>query len=549
MKRKRRGLRRKLIGMVCTLIIVLCVFLIGISYKVFHDTYIRFCYDKALGIVKSLAGQIDGGSISRYVETGQKDGEYEALLRQFNTVKEHTSDLSYLYLMVPYEDHFVYVIDAYTGQGDMRYISELGDVFWYRETEYRELLPDVKAKRASTHIVYGGDAGFGRTISVWAPVLDENGNVAGMVEADYMLTGVKRKINSYVLRVVLFLAIAVAAIAIIMLRVIDRGVVSPILNLTKYIDSYEKGNITQQLAPFREDDEIRQLSDSFANMIEKTEHYISDIRKITAERERISAELNVATQIQADMLPRIFPAFPERKEFDIYASMKPAKEVGGDFYDFFLTDDDHLVLVMADVSGKGVPAALFMVIAKTLIKNRAQMGGTPAQILADVNRQLCEGNEAELFVTVWLAVLTISTGEGIAANAGHEHPVLRRAKGQYELVKYRHSPAVAAMDGIPFAEHEFRLYPGDSLFVYTDGIPEANDKENGLFGTDRMVDVLNRMPEAPPRKVLENMAEGIDAFSAGAEQFDDITMLCLNYIGCGEAKPAEWGDYYVGIGD
>lgn len=534
MKRKRSGLRRKLISVVCMLVVVMCVLLVGISYKVFHDTYIRFCYDKALGIVKMLADQIDGNRISRYVETGEKDEEYDALLRQFNSVKVHTSDLSYLYLMVPYKDYFVYVIDAYTEQDDMRSISKPGDIFWYRETEYKNLLADVKEKRASTHIVYGEDAGFGRTLSVWAPVFDNNGDVAAMVEADYVLAGVEKKINSYVLRVILFLVIAVAAIAVIMFQIIDRGVVSPILNLTRYVDSYEKGNITQQPVLLREENEISQLSDSFHGMIEKTERYISDIRKITAERERICTELNVATQIQADMLPRIFPAFPERKEFDIFASMKPAKEVGGDFYDFFLLGDEYLVLVMADVSGKGVPAALFMVIAKTLIKNRAQLGGSPAEILADVNRQLCEGNDAELFVTVWLAVVEVSTGKGVAANAGHEHPVLKRCGGKYELVKYHHSPAVAAVNGISFTEHSFTINPGDCLFVYTDGVPEANNVDNELFGTGRMLEVLNRAPDAPPQMVLKNMADGIDVFAAGAEQFDDITMLCLRYNGCGK---------------
>ncbi len=534
MKKGRRGLRRKLIGTVCILITLMCILLIGISYRVFRDTYISFCYDKALGIVEMLAGQIDGGSVSGYVETGETDEQYDALLRQFNNIKAHTTDLSYLYLMVPYGDHFVYVIDAYTEEDDMDNISKLGDVFWYGETEYRELLPDVEAKRASTHIVYGADAGFGRTISVWAPVFDKDGNVAAMVEADYVLTEVEKRINSYVLRIVLFFAAAIIAITAVLIRVIDRGVVSPILNLTKYIDSYERGKTAKPPVRLREDNEIKQLSESFTEMVEKTDKYILYIKKITAEQERISAELNVATQIQADMLPRIFPAFPERKEFDIYASMKPAKEVGGDFYDFFLVDEGHLAMVMADVSGKGVPAALFMVIAKTLLKNRAQAGGTPAEILADVNRQLCEGNEAELFVTVWLAVLEISTGEGTAANAGHEHPVLRRAGGEYELVKYRHSPAVAAMDGISFREHAFRLNPGDSLFVYTDGVPEANNKENELFGTERMLEALNRMPDAGVRKVLENVTAGIDAFTAGAEQFDDMTLLCLKYVGCGK---------------
>ncbi len=264
--------------------------------------------------------------------------------------------------------------------------------------------------------------------------------------------------------------------------------------------------------------------------------YIHNLTAITAEKERIGAELNVATQIQADMLPRIFPPFPDRKEFDIFASMSPAKEVGGDFYDFFLIDDDHLGLVMADVSGKGVPAALFMVITKTLIKNRAQMGGGPAEILRYVNEQLCEGNDAELFVTVWFAILEISTGKGKAANAGHEHPVLCRANGSYDLVKYTHSPAVAVMEGIPFKEHSFELHPGDTLFVYTDGVTEATNADNQLFGTDRMLEALNKEPDASPQRLLRNVRNGINRFVGSAPQFDDITMLALRYFGSEEAQ-------------
>jgi|GEM_PF-1232609 len=255
------------------------------------------------------------------------------------------------------------------------------------------------------------------------------------------------------------------------------------------------------------------------------------------EKQRIGAELNVATQIQADMLPRIFPAFPERSEFDLFASMHPAKEVGGDFYDFFLVDDDHIALVMADVSGKGVPAALFMVIAKTLIKNQAQLGKSPAEILKNVNEQLCEGNEAELFVTVWLAIIEISTGRGVAANAGHEHPTIRRADGLYELVEYRHSPAVATMEGIRFREHSFELHPGDRLFVYTDGVPEATDAHDVLFGNERMLAALNSDPEAAPEQLLRNVRAAIDAFVGDAPQFDDITMLGFSYFGCGKSVP------------
>ena len=251
----------------------------------------------------------------------------------------------------------------------------------------------------------------------------------------------------------------------------------------------------------------------------------------TEKTERLATELNLASNIQTNVLPNIFPVFPERREFTLHASMTPAKEVGGDFYDFFFIDDDHIALVMADVSGKGIPAALFMMVARTLIKNRTMLGGSPSEILYDVNNQLCEGNVAELFVTVWLGILQISTGKGVSANAGHEHPVIRRSGDEFSLVVYRHSPAVAAMEGMKFKEHEFELRPGDSIFVYTDGVAEATNSANELLGTDRMLDALNKDPEAMPEQVLANVMEGIDEFVQGAEQFDDITMLCLKYFG------------------
>ena len=251
----------------------------------------------------------------------------------------------------------------------------------------------------------------------------------------------------------------------------------------------------------------------------------------TEKTERLETELNLASDIQTNVLPNIFPVYPERKEFSLHASMTPAKEVGGDFYDFFFVDEDHIALVMADVSGKGIPAALFMMVARTLIKNRSMMGGTPSEILRDVNEQLCEGNAAELFVTVWLGILEISTGKGVAANAGHEHPAICRSGDEFALEVYRHSPAVAAMEGMNFREHGFELQPGDTIFVYTDGVAEATNSSNELFGTDRMLDALNKDPDAVPEQILENVMEGINDFVQGAEQFDDITMLSLKYYG------------------
>ena len=247
----------------------------------------------------------------------------------------------------------------------------------------------------------------------------------------------------------------------------------------------------------------------------------------SAARQRIETELNVATQIQADMLPRIFPAFPERPEFDIYAGMTPAKEVGGDFYDFFLVDDDRLAMVIADVSGKGVPAALFMVIAKTLLKNAVQMGSSPKQALEKVNNQLCENNEAEMFVTAWLGVYQISTGKLTAANAGHEYPAIRRSGGPFELFRDRHGFVLAGMEDVRYREYELELGVGDTLFLYTDGVTEATDGANGLYGTGRMLAALNRSPGLGPEALLHQVKEDIDRFVGSAPQFDDITMLSL----------------------
>ena len=244
-----------------------------------------------------------------------------------------------------------------------------------------------------------------------------------------------------------------------------------------------------------------------------------------------AAELNVASSIQHDMLPCIFPAFPERQEFDIYATMNPAKEVGGDFYDFFLVDDDHLALVIADVSGKGVPAALFMVIAKTLLKNAAQTGMSPREVLEKVNNQLCENNEAEMFVTVWLGVYEISTGKLTAANAGHEYPAIRRRDGSFQLFKDKHGFVLAGMENSRYREYELQLEVGDTLFVYTDGVAEAMDTGHALYGTDRMLAALDQGRDGTPEQLLGCVKADIDRFVGKATQFDDITMLAIQRKG------------------
>ncbi|MBR0119899.1 MAG: serine/threonine-protein phosphatase, partial [Eubacterium sp.] len=235
--------------------------------------------------------------------------------------------------------------------------------------------------------------------------------------------------------------------------------------------------------------------------------------------------------LQMDMVPNKFPAFPERDEFDLFASMTPAKEVGGDFYDFFLIDDDHLYIVIADVSGKGIPAAMFMILAKGVLANQIIKSRSPAQALADANEELCRNNTNSLFVTVWLGILTISTGKLVAANAGHEFPVIKDPGGSFEYLKDKHGLVLGGRTGMKYTEYEIDLKPGSKLFVYTDGAPEANNEAEEQFGADRLLSSINQTDDPDPKEIISGMRSAIEKFTGDAEQFDDLTMLCLKYIG------------------
>ena len=267
------------------------------------------------------------------------------------------------------------------------------------------------------------------------------------------------------------------------------------------------------------------------NTIRRMERERMEQENLVKEQERIAQELSTAREIQRSSLPHIFPPFPERKDFDLYASMDPARDVGGDFYDFYLIDEDHLCLVIADVSGKGIPAALFMMLAKRILEDYARSEHSPAEILEKTNEALCDNNQAEMFVTVWLGILEISSGKLIASSAGHEYPVLQSGDSGFALYKDKHGFVIGGMPGSRYQSYELQLTPGDRLFVYTDGLPEATAGSGEMFGTERMVAALNSCEDGGPEKILSTVTEAVDAFVGDAEQFDDLTMMCLEYKG------------------
>ena len=260
-------------------------------------------------------------------------------------------------------------------------------------------------------------------------------------------------------------------------------------------------------------------------------HYMRTVRErqaLALEKERTGVELSLANRIQVSALPR---ELPHRPEFEICGSMIPAKKVGGDFYDFFMIDEDHLGLVIADVSGKGVPAALFMMVSSVLIRHASTGEYSPAGILQNVNHQICARNPEEMFVTVWLGILEISTGRLTAANAGHEYPMLKVAGGSFELYKDRHGLVIGAMDGVKYRDYTLSLAPGSKLFVYTDGLTEAVNSGLEQFGVQGILEALRRRENGKPEEILEAMNGAVKTFIGNEPQFDDLTMLCVEYKG------------------
>jgi len=374
--------------------------------------------------------------------------------------------------------------------------------------------------------VTGWSVALMRPISdVMEPVTENSSAIESMTK--HSLRAVNTAIVSVIIAVVVGFALVVAAV-IYLARMLSAKISRPIVTLEGGLARIANGELDTQIS-LKTGDEIEQLGDSVNSMARELKKYIGNLQQVTAEKERISVELGVATKIQASMLPSVFPPFPNREEFDIYASMQPAKEVGGDFYDFFFINDNTLAVIVADVSGKGVPAALFMVVAKTLIKNNAQSGKSPGEVFDKVNSMLCEGNDNGMFVTAFMGYLYIDIGIFQYVNAGHTPPILIKG-GKCAMVGVKPGFVLAGLEGTRYTEGELLMRKGDELFLYTDGITEAVNGQNALFGEKRLLEAVGVYNGLPLKEFTDAVKQDIDKFAEGAEQADDITMLALRFI-------------------
>jgi sigma-B regulation protein RsbU (phosphoserine phosphatase) len=380
---------------------------------------------------------------------------------------------------------------------------------------------------------------YGYNTAAILPIVKE-GEVVAIIGVEIPMSTQEAVIREHVTDTLLIIGIMIIILMIVYIVWFMGRVVWPIEALSKEaetftLETHSEGHtgytISDKLLKVRTGDEIEYLAKSLYNMEKYIDATTRDLISAARESERERSELGIANKIQKDILPSHFPAFPERHEFDIYASMTPARLVAGDFYDYFFIDENRLCLVIADVTGKGIPAALFMVIAKTVIKNRAMLGGMPSEILKDVNNQLREGNDTKMFVTAWLGITDVKTGVLTFANAGHEYPVLTAEDGTFKYLKDKHGLVMGLKADISYTDTQVMLRPGDTLFVYTDGVPDAQDYEGDAYGIDRLINVMNEYRGVTPQELIERVLDSVMEYSKDVDQFDDVTMLAFTYLG------------------
>ncbi|MCR5288408.1 MAG: SpoIIE family protein phosphatase [Treponema sp.] len=502
-----------------------------VGYFVFKRLFEQQYHDLTQQIAHTALSYINTDTIETYGKTSLADEEWEMTNKKLESLTD-TARLAYIYVTIPnltfkkrtyiYDTvHpeviknnpkiFPYPLGKTTSleKYDHEYISRLKGVMFDR-------IPYI-------HFAYNKTGGH---VTTSIPLINSNDKVVGILSIVKPMSEVKNLKQFYFTRTILGSALLTIVFTWIYILIVLKQLVHPIITLTHETESFvkHKVSLTQALDTIKGKSELALLARTIEQMSKDIQQYISDLTHTTAEKERLTAELDVAKQIQANMLPQLFPPYENHKELELFATMEPAKEVGGDFYDFFMVDDDHFAVVVGDVSGKGVPAALFMVVAKTLIKNITMKEHNPAKVFEEVNNQLCEGNDAGLFVTCWMGVITLSTGELHFANAGHTFPIIRTEES-VDYLKTKPNLVIAGLPNIKYQEHSTTLHKGDCFFMYTDGVTEASNSNNELYGEDRLLQAFKNTKGMTSKEILHYIRKDVDQFVGSAPQFDDITMM------------------------
>ena len=537
-KRRRLGANLTMASIIFT--ICICLGLGGTSVGIYYKSVINQ-YEKYIsGILNIMSENIDADDLQQCINTQKESPKYKKSQEFMNQLKA-SYDIKYICILEPLnkssEDNVMYIMSGVGKEKNGFDNVTLGE---FSGKEYDEEMADyyISAMQGKNIVYHMNKSKSGYTYTGILPIKNSQNESVALLCAGVSAKDIDATLIKYV-KVFVLAAIINAVLFFISLYLwLRKRVIDPIQKLEASTKAFiksshvaEKPSQLKVVNPeINSQDEMQTLSESLVVVANDIKHYMTEMIQKTKEKERIASELNVATHIQASMLPCIFPPFPDRPEFDIYASMEPAKEVGGDFYDFFMIDETHLAVVVADVSGKGVPAALFMVIGKTLIKDYSGFGNSLGEVFSKVNEILCESNKEELFITAFEGVLDLETGELEFVNAGHEKPIIyRKEENKWEIYPTRAGFVLAGMEGMTYHSGKLNLKKGDRLFLYTDGVPEAVNLKNEQYGMDRFMQILENNTDSDLKNLIKNVRKDVSLFADSAEQFDDITMLCMEY--------------------
>ena len=523
------------------LLLILFSSLVGyIGYARFTTSMTNAYSETMLKTAETAAATVNPDRLQAYLDNGGADADYRftnGMLDMLCQKQDFTFIYAYCVDTTDY-NHYTIVFNAANQNSGYEEddIWTIGHVEETRNDEYRQVYRAFYNGTLShkTILRTSNLKGAEPFIHTMIPLKGSDGTVKGVLTVQAEMSDLNHGRYSYLQLIAAALVFCAMIASTAAHYYFGRRIVRPVKLLARETLRFAGENTRGpegSLEGLSDIGEIRTLASSIDRMEQDTLRYIDNLTRITQEKERISTEMALAARIQASMLPSDYPPFPDRNDFEIFGSMHPAKEVGGDFYDYFMVAEDYLALVIADVSGKGVPAALFMMISQILVQNAAMAGLSPGAVLETVNQQLCQQNPEEMFVTVWFGILDLKTGNLTAANAGHEYPMLKAPDGVFETVRDKHGLVLGGMSGLRFKEYTIKLEPGSTLFVYTDGVPESTDNENHQFGLKRTLEALNRTPDASPVQLLRNVEEAVRTFTGDAPPFDDMTMLCIHYNG------------------
>jgi sigma-B regulation protein RsbU (phosphoserine phosphatase) len=529
-KIRKISLKAKFSAASMLLAVILCVAIILVSYYSYRDAMFDRYKENITSLVHTAATMVPADKVDTYFETMETDEEYDRMIENFRIIQEE-NNLEYLYSYVPTEEGLK-VFAQGTVAGEVGHFT-LGDVlgtdYYPQEDLDSAMLLFTDPNQPKIYIT--SDSAFGYLITAFEVIRDEAGNPILVVGADMSMSVIGDTLMHYILLVSIISLFIFALFITIYLYFLRKELINPLQLIvdgaTDFVNTNMDDDLGQIMAldlKINTGDEIEILAQAFNQMTSDIIRYINELTQVTSERERIETELRIATLIQEGMLPQDFE-FPGRSDIGVFASMKAAKEVGGDFYDFFFVDEEHFCIVIGDVSGKGVPAALFMAMSKATVKDLVLRRLPVDEVMSQANKNLCKNNEQGMFVTLFIAIIEIKTGRIEWCDAGHNPTIVWKKDGRVEILKGKKGFVCAGLETAKYKMNEDYIEAGDILYLYTDGVTEANNVEKELYGEERLYQLIENLKKREIKELCTSVLVDLDDFTGEEAQFDDITML------------------------